>query len=90
MAGLAEMLQSGASGPPPSDGASDQGGDAPGKMSVKDAIAVMQRFRITPDDLPLVAGAVDTLMAAQDQGAGAPEGDEGSAPPGPPGGPPQA
>lgn len=85
MAGLAEMLQQGGAPEPDMD---EGGGLMPQQgedMPIQQAIQVMQKFGIQPDDLPMVAQAVIAIIKAQqEQGRAAP-------PAGPPGmgGPPR-
>ena len=92
MPGLAELLQSGGQGGPPRSPGNgpmppDQGGGSPDQngMPVQQAIQVMQKFGIGPQDLPVVAQAIMALIQAGALGGG----EAGEQPPGP-GGPPMA
>ena len=89
MPGLAEMLQQSGGAPPddagggppmpPQGGPPGQGGDMP----VQQAIQVMQKLGVTPDNFPMIAKAVIAIIQAQGQG-----GAQGAGPSGPQGGPP--
>lgn len=87
-AAMAQQLQAGGGSPPPDmpppGGA--PGGQPAGPMPPEQAIQLLQSLGITPDKLPMVAAAVESVMQAQG-GAGAPR--PGAPPQGAPQGMPQ-